>query len=216
MSTVTDFTQSPDEILLALIKDTNASTPITQTLTGGEYTSANPVVVVDGTETDPVWMNRKSKMTLTALQGSGYKDTVDIMYSRIHWRDVMLSTDPLTTEFAITTTPLTVNTETQLSDLIPAINTEFGLNVQAEDYVDLALPPFTGDAVTGTTVRFAADPTSKIFVGGVLLSIKPATIDLMDAIPMNVLSGLTYTPNTSDIGTRLHSLLTTMSQPGYW
>lgn len=212
MSTPTDYTKPPGEIILDLIKEANPTNELAQNLTGTEYTLGAPSVVVIGDETDPAYMNRKTKVVALAVPGSGFGASRDLFYNRLHWRDVIPTTDPLSTEFGVATDPFIIDAETTLAELTAQINSRYELNLTVDDYFDVNLPDISSGPAL---VKLEAQGNSKIYIGGVMLQIQDGGMPLMVAIPTNVLSGLIYV-QPDNVVVQLQSLLTQMEDPSYW
>lgn len=183
-----DYTKSPDQILLDLINTDNPDANLDLT----EVTLSGPTIVTTGTETDPAYLNRKTKMTVTAVNGSGYKESVDVNYTRLHYRDVFTTADPDTVRFPVANRTFNLGSNTLLSHLLPEINATQNLNLQPEDFWDLPLPTFEGlPPYEDKFVKLEAKAESKIFIGGVMLKVNPNPYDLAN-LPVTTLSGLMY------------------------
>lgn len=183
-----DYTKSPDEILLDLINTDNPGHNITLE----QITLAPPSVVVTGTETDPSYLNRKTKVRVASVAGSGYTDYVDVTYNRIHFRDIITPTEDNTVQFPKTTEQFTIGTNVNLSDLVPQINSQYNINLQPGDYWNVPLPTFEGmPPYPESYVRLEAKADSKVYIGGVQIKINPNDYDLAN-LPVTTLSGLIY------------------------
>lgn len=183
-----DYTKSPDEILLTLINNDNPGKNITL----AQVALATPSVVVDGSETGPSFNNRKTKLRVSAVNGSGYADYVDVSYSRIHFRDMLTPTEADTVKYPKTTEHFSLGENTALSHLLPQINSKYGVNLQPEDFWDTTLPTFEGlPPYDDKYVKLEAKPDSKIYIGGVLIKIDPNDYDLAN-MPVTTLGGLIY------------------------
>lgn len=170
MSTVTDFTQLPLDIMCALINATNATS-----LTKNDITFGAISVQASG--------NKNTGVTITAKAGSGYTGTRDLTYDRVD-----LATIPGTrsNEFAL-------GSATKAIDLIPAINAAYQLNLQPEDYENDDLPTFDGvDPQEKKPFTLRAKAGSYIFRGSVNLLIDGNDVDLAQLITVTELDGLTY------------------------
>ncbi len=183
-----DFTKDPDNILLDLINVDNPG----HTFTVAEVTLAVPTVVTTGSETDPSWLNRKSRLTVSAANGSGYADSVDVFYNRVAYRDVLTTTEADTVKYPVATETFDLLDRVNLSDLLTEINTRHALNIQPDDFWDMPLPTFTGlPPYDDAFVKLEAKTSSKIFIGGVQLKINPNPFDLAN-MPVTTLQGLVY------------------------
>lgn len=108
-----------------------------------------------------------TKVVLTPKVSSGYFNSRDIFYKRI---DIAQILDNRNVEILVTT-------ETLLSELIPQINTLFGINLTADDYVDTAIPALVDGVEHSVVVQIK--PTSYLFVGttNLVLGERAETID---------------------------------------
>jgi len=172
----TDFTKAPEQIIIDLVNDKNPSLGLTTSL----VTFGAPAVY-SGTEA------RNTKLTLSAASGSGYSGDRDIFYNRVAITDV-----PGTRSL-----DYTVGNAVNVSDLIPEINARYGINLTAADYVDAVLPTFT-DLQPNETKPFdlVIATGSLVFTGTLSLTLSRNDIPLTDAIPNNILDGLTYVQPT--------------------
>ena len=183
-----DFTKDPDSILLDLINNDNPG----HNLTVAQVSLAVPTVVTTGQETDPSYLNRKTRLTVAPVQGSGYKDNVNVFYNRVAYRDVLVTEETTAVRFPLTTEGIDLLDRTNLSDIVVDINILHGLNLTEDDFWDQPLPSFEGlPPYDVKFVKLEAKPTSKIFVGGVNLKINPNPFDLAN-LPVKILNGLVY------------------------
>lgn len=183
-----DYTKSPDQILLDLINEDNPG----HTLTLAQVSLGAVSIVVDGSETEPSFNNRKSKLTVAATPGFGYADSVEVKYNRLHYRDIIPTDDPDTVRYPASTDAFDLLDRTLLSHLLPDINTRYGLNLVPDDFWDTDLPTFEGlPPYDDKYVKLEAKPASKIYIGGVNLKVNPNPFDLAN-MPVTVLEGLIY------------------------
>ncbi len=183
-----DYTQSPDEILLSLINNDNPGKNITL----AQIALATPVVVTTGDETEPSFNNRKTKLRASAVANSGYSEYVDVNYNRLHFRDILTTTEASSVKYPLTTEAIDLGENTSLAELIPEINTHYGLNLQPEDFWNTTLPTFEGlPPYADKFVKLEAKPDSKVYIGGVQIKINPNPFDLAN-MPVTTLSGLIY------------------------
>lgn len=213
---ISDYTKLPEQILLDLINNDNSTSfQMGQLLFSAPTVRAND----DG---EPSHNNRRTSIRVTAAEGTGYTNYVNVQYNRIHFRDVfeVANPDPAI-EFPVAAMEFDLGENARLTDLIPEINTRYGLNLQASDFWDRALPAFDGPPpYADSFVRLESKPESPVFVGGVRLRIKPNDYPLDQRLPNNTLSGLEY-DNTSwmipEAYPKLDAFIATkLSQPGYW
>lgn len=168
-----NYTRSPEQIIVDQINIDNTH----QVLTVAELSFGAP--------TAGSFSGKDTKVTVTAVNGQGYKDARDIFYNRV---DLANAAGALSTEFAL-------GSAVNLSDLIPSINARYGINLTAADYTDVAIPAFPGSAPHETeTLDIVAKATSLVWKGQLTITIDANDISLTTAIPNNTLSGLVYTP----------------------
>lgn len=166
-----DFSLAPAQILVDQINDDNSSSFTTALFNFG-------VPAADGGA-------KNTKIVLTAAGGSGYSGTRDIYYNRVD-----LATVP-----GNRGTTFQVGDAETLAELIPEINTLYGINLTAADYNDVAIPAFPGEAPHETqTINLVAKSGSIVWRGTLVLTLNANDIDLVEAIENNSLNGLTYTP----------------------
>jgi len=168
-----DFTKLPAQIITDLINTDNPGSNLNLSVLSYGVPSVAP-------GDSPA---KNTVLVATAVPGSGYSGTRTLYYDRVDF-----STIPGTrsTEFEL-------NGSTNISDLIPAINAAYQLNIQPEDYIDGALPTFdSGDTSTTKPFTLTAATDSLVFISAVTLSIKRDSIPLEDGIVNNVLDGLTW------------------------
>jgi hypothetical protein len=217
MSFTSDYTKSPEQILLDLINNDNGTSFGLDTLA---FLSAPTVRAND--DGQPSFNNRLSTIRVTAVDGSGYGQYVDMNYRRIHFRDVFpITADDPTVQFPIVDESYDLGSNTYLSDLIPQINAKHGLNLQPSDYWDKSLPTFSGPPPYDPAyVRLESQSTSKVYIGGVQIRINPNDYPLDQRLPTTELSGLEYDNTEWMIPPSyapLHTFVSqTMTQSGYW
>lgn len=166
----TDFTKSANEILIDLINTTNS-------------TALVPASVTFGPVAPTVSGNKNTGVKITAVNGSGYKGERDLTYDRV---DIATVPGSRSTTFQ-------KGDALKISDLIPEINTAYGLNLTADDYVDADLPVFAGtDPAEVHTVNLVAKAGSYIFTGTLELTVDGNDVDLATIITITELDGLHY------------------------
>ena len=210
----TDYTKEGSEILIDLIHEANPGNPLTQHITSSVVTFSNPAVVAAG-YSGPAHLNRQTKLNLVAVPGSGFQSVRDVFYDRLAVRDVFATDDPEIVEFPVAKDAFTLTGETNFEDLTDQIFDRYGIILHPEDYYDVTFPAFEGENAEGALVRLEAKGNSKLFIGGVLVQIKPETVPLAVAIPNNELNGLIYDAPLAGY-VKLNNLLTQMAVPGYW
>lgn len=168
-----DYTKLPKLILLDQINTDNPS----HTLTDAQVTFGLPTVSTGGTPA------RDTEITVTAVAGSGYTGSVILRYNRVD-----LSTVP-----GVLNKVFSLGDGTTVADLIPEINTRYGINLQAEDYVDAALPAFDGTPNEQHDFSVVANADSLVWRGTLVLTVKSEDIPLSTALTTTTLNGLVYT-----------------------
>ncbi len=172
-----DFTKTPEEICLEMIKQTNSTA---SALTTGMLTYGLPTVDTG---------DRNSIVTVTALAGSGYKGSVNMHYNRV---DIATIPGSRSKTFPI-------GDATKLSDFIPEINEAYAINLSPEDYTDVDLVEFPGVNPNETqNVALVINPDSLCFIGTLTIIVMSDDILLSSVILNNVMNGLTYEPTPDE------------------
>ena len=174
---VTDFTKAAAQIIIDLVNNDNTLALVVASVTMGAPTAA----VLGGSIT------RDTDLTLTAVEGSGYTGSATIHYNRVD-----LSTVP-----GSRSTVFPKGDAVNISDLLAEINAAYGINMSNtdalhHDFVDGALPTFTGTPNEQHTFQFTADANSLVWENSVTLTVHANDIALSDAITNATLNGLTY------------------------
>lgn len=168
---VTDFTKSDVQILIDLL---NAKVP---------NLALTPELVTFGLPSLNALNGRNTKVTITAVPGSGYKNFRDLEYNRV---DYAVIPGARSVEFP-------KGDSTLISELVAEINARFGLNISANDYVDGPLPEFVeGQPNQKIDFNFTAAADSLIYRGTMVLKVINEDIDLAVVITDPVLDGLEY------------------------
>lgn len=105
-----------------------------------------------------------TKVVISPKPTSGYFGTREIFYKRMSIADILQNED----------VEILTTTEVDLEEIITQINTKFGINLTADDYVNVTLPtvdPLDPDAVL--TVTVAINPDSYLFMGTTNLVLGP-------------------------------------------
>jgi hypothetical protein len=118
-------------------------------------------------------------ITLSAKAGSGYSGSISVKYSRINLHDI-LDIDTDIPEIYFETTASSVS----FSDVVAQFNSQYGLNLTADDFVDGVFPTVSDNYIAGIfssslTVQMAS--TSLLFQG-------PLTVRWVNAVPGTSLS----------------------------
>ncbi len=168
----TNYNQLPRKILVDLINADNGSA-----LTTGVVTFGNPSVITG-------LGGRNTAVVVSAAGGSGYSGNVTVNYKRI---DIATVPGSRSLQFQ-------AGDAVNVSDLIDEINAAYGILLQAEDYVDAALPTF--DGVTPHEVQYfdlVAAANSLIWTGTLTLTLNGNDVPLSNVVTVLDLNGLTYT-----------------------
>jgi hypothetical protein len=174
MAFASDYTKSPEQILIDLINNDNTGAfPMTTALIGF---GAPSVVDIGG---------RNTEVVATAKPGSGYTGSQTFHYNRVDMANIP----------GVRPTSFQKGDATNLSDLIAEINVAYGINLTVADFVDVALPTFD-DAQPHETqnVVMAAAAGSLVWVGQLTLTIDANDIALSSVLTTTELNGLVYTP----------------------
>ena len=167
----TNFKQSAHAILVDLVNASNAATGLAlapSAITFGEVTAYG------GTTEGTI-------VTVSAATGSGYRGSVEVTYNRVN----MAFMDVLTPGLVIETEAANIR------DLTDYLNDMYGIQLEAADLADTAVPALEFDV--NTPVVFAADAASKIFAGYVILQLTKPRIELASVVRVTTLDGL-YAP----------------------
>ena len=167
----TNFKQSAHAILVDLVNASNVATSLAlppSAISFGEV-SYNGGALED------------TNVTASATAGSGYRGSVQVTYKRVNM------------SFMDTLTPgLVIETEAaNIRDLVDYLNDVYGIQLEAADLTDTAIPALEFDV--NTPVVFYADDASKIFIGQVTLQLTKPRIELASVVPVTFLDGL-YAP----------------------
>lgn len=148
-----DLTKSPEEILMDEINFKNNTN-----LLYSKFVFSTPTPATLAGE------NVNTMVTLVPVAATGYYGSKDIYYKRID----------LAQALAAPTGMINPANFTMLSDLIPQINTTFGIVLKSSDYVDVPLPVYSSlDSVVTPTVLITAPASSLLFTGSYNLPLGP-------------------------------------------
>lgn len=171
MAVVTDFTKTPAAILLDLINQSNGTSIPAPALTFGLPTAAT-----GGSPT------RDTDITVTAVNGSGYKGNRALHYNRVDLAVVPGSRGAT----------IVKGDATKVSDLLADINALWGVNIGASDIVDADLPAFAGTANETHDVQLVASADALVFRGSVTITVKGDDLDLATVLTVTDLDGLNW------------------------
>jgi len=180
MAFASDYTKSPEQILIDLINNDNAGAfPMTTAL----------IEFAPATENTDAEATRDSIVVATAKAGSGYKGSQTFHYNRVDLANV-----PGTRPVAFQKGDATL-----VSELVEEINLAFGINLTAADYIDVELPVFAGDEPHETgQVVLTAKEGSLVWIGSLTLTINANDIELSTVLTNTELNGLVYTPPAAE------------------
>lgn len=170
-----DYTQPEIKCLIDLIRQDNGN----KSLTAAQVTFGTPSVY-----TPIPGVTRNTIIVGQATAISGMEGNQSFYYNRIPLIDFI---NPLSMS-----TLFEIDGETKLSDLLPAINARFNINLSASKIYDLSLPSFAGNDTP--SVQLKVTPDSMVYLGQITLTIKATNPDLADYLPVTELQGLTYEP----------------------
>jgi len=174
----TDYTKLPRAIIVDLINETNAGAGMTEALLDFGLPT-----VPTGTPA------RNTELTVTAKAGSGYSGSVTLKYNRVDMAEIP---GALNVEY-------TKGDAENISDLIPEINARYGINLQAEDYVDAPLPNFTGTPNEKIDFEIVAAADSLVWRASLILKLASEDIPLSSVITNDTLNGLVYVAPTEPV-----------------
>jgi hypothetical protein len=166
----TDFTKGDTQIIVDLINERNAGLSLT------------PLLVTFGLPTLNATDARNTKVTVTAVPGSGYKNFKSLLYNRV---ELAVIPGARSIEFP-------KGDALKIADLIPEINARYQLNLTTNDFVDGDLPNFTGTPNEKLDFQLAANADSLVYIGSVTLKIIAEDLDLAVVIANPILDGLVY------------------------
>lgn len=159
----TDFTKSPEQIIIDLVNYDNGVS-----LTAGMLTFGTPTALLG---------EHNTQVIASATSCSRYMGSVRLVYNRV---DLHTVPGNLSINFP-------AGTATRVSDLIPAINSAYKLNLTPADYIDGPLPERIGSCpFVRETFELVAAPGSLVFIGFVTLcleyDLRPSLSDLLDKL----------------------------------
>ena len=188
-----DYTQSPDDVLVALINEEND-----RTFTVADLVLHNLAIAPDPVSGRDAFNNVRTALRVDAAQNSGYINGVDITYNRVNLRDVFPNNDPPSVRYPVSTDAgYVLGERTNLVDILPDVNTRYGINIQASDVFDNVLPTFEGPPPYDPAfIRLELMAGHKVFIGGINLRILPNDWSLSNLTYVE-LDGLLY-PTTVD------------------
>lgn len=185
----TDYTKSPDEILVQLINDENG-----RNFSITDLDLLNIAIAPDPVSGRESYNNSRTSIGVFAADGSGYKGNVGITYNRVPVRDVFGTTDDISVRYPNSEDGYKLQDRVNLVDLIPEINSRHAINLQPSDVFDIALPTFDGPPPYDPKyARLEIAGLHKVFFGGINIRVLPNDWDLNN-MQYTELNGLVY-PN---------------------
>lgn len=127
-----------------------------------------------------------TKITMSSVPGSGYTNSVNVTYDRLH-----INTDIVATGSAV----FDKGAATRVADIVAMLNTRFGINlIEDVDFADADLPTFDGEEPGEVkTFSLAMLPgSSLIYKGSVTISVDAGDLDIQDLVTNTSLSGPTF------------------------
>lgn len=145
---ISDFTKDPHEIIVDLINNDNGTT-----LAANILSFSSPTATVSGS-------TRNTSVTISGTPTSGYVNNVDMQYDRINLAVI-------SNYFSST---VNVTSPTHVSDLIPAINAQFKVNLTTDDYVNDVLGNPDSNGQIQVTIQAASQ--SLVYYGSLALTVQ--------------------------------------------
>jgi hypothetical protein len=195
-SFVSNYNQPSQQILLDLVNDTNTQNgSLLSPLTTEQVDIGGPVVLVGDDAGN-------TSVSLTAIAGSGYSDSVTVKYNRIEMSSIP---GALSTVFSR-------NGSTTLSGLLTEINTRYGLQITQDDIVDatINLNPLLPNGTE--SMGLTASSTALVWLGQLPITIQNDLVPLDQVVLTVNLGGLT-TPTSIELDAETYQgAATTISQ----
>lgn len=170
---ISDFSKLPDEIVFDLINEQNGTA-----LDNSMVTLGTPV------ETTAVGVTYNTDILVTARMNSDYAGQVTLGYNRLDIQGFLFGAE----------LGLSVGNAVTYADLIPEINAHLGVNITADDFIDGPIGEWQHTPDETKQLVIPMNPTSKVFVGSLTLTLSVKDIPLSEIIQTHVLSGLVYQP----------------------
>ena len=173
---------APAAVLCALINRTN-------TAVGAALT---PELVTFGLPGQSSGGTYNTDLTVTAVPGSGYVGAEVINYNRLHLQTEIA--DPFVASGQGRNLEFPVGNATKIADIVPEINSRFGINLTPADFIDGDLPAFVGTANEVHDVQVIANADSLCYRGSFTFQLKAEDVLLSTVIVEKVMNGLQYAP----------------------
>ena len=168
---ISDFTKSPQQIVLDLINYDNTSNLTLELVSLGL-----PNVTVDNAN------DRNTEIVVSSVEGGGYKGEVTVEYNRLQIQDFV----PIMVEGGALSFP--VGDALRFSDMIPEINVALGINLTEADYVDADIGEWAGtpNEVKEIVIPMSADSLHRFSD----TDLEAEDIELASVITNMILNGL--------------------------
>lgn len=128
---------------------------------------------------------RNTGVTVSAVQGSGYKGSQAVTYDRLDLTTDIANVAGLSLAFP-------VGDAVMVSEFLAEFNSRFQTGLTADDIVDGPVPEFVGSLNEEHPADLVAAASSYIYLGQVTLTLQGDELDLADVIAVTELDGLTY------------------------
>lgn len=151
--------------------------------------SASNVTMGAATPLNGDLTGKNSKITLTAIPGSGYSGSCTLTFNRLDINQAFI-------QLGIPALSFQNNSYGTSTDFIDYLNAAHGLNLQASDIVEEVLP--AADTVGNISYTLKMDPSCLCFTGQLPLTITPKSIQLFKAMVGQVLNGF-IPPDTTKV-----------------
>ena len=161
-----DLTKSEIEVLVDRINQVNLTNIDYRSITVGNPTMVN---------------GELTSIVITGKPNSGITGSATLRYNRKNIATLIGSRNKVFTQDSAITT----------RDLVNKINTEYGIKLDADDIVDVALPVFS-NGTPGETLNFTLTiaPTSLLYIGAVTLTLRRRDIVMSDLITNTTLGDM--------------------------
>jgi hypothetical protein len=149
---VIDFTEEPEEVLVDLINIYNDTH-----FTPGQLFFGMPQILPDSQQ------NPNTSLVVYSKKFSGYKGQVTIKYQRLEIQSQVGDGE---------STIFDIGNATMLSDLIPSINSQLGINLNPEDFLDVSLRAVAGNGTNMYEEQLVILDYSLLYTGAMTVTIR--------------------------------------------
>lgn len=150
-----DYTRGEINVVIDLIRQDNLNRP----LSPGQVTFGSPSIFIPVTGVD-----RNTVVRATAIPGRGFRNSQTFYYNRVKLEDFVDGDLPDQLVYDI-------DGEATLSDLLPAINERYSINLTVDRIINKTLPEFVdgqADVILGVV------PASMVYIGTITLHLLQA------------------------------------------